>query len=416
MLRLHLLALAAVLSCRAQMNMPGMKMPATNMSGMNMSGMLLMEQASGTSMNPQSWRMPMFMPRAGPWTLMFMGQAFVLDTQQAGPRGADKFYSTNWWMAAATRSVGRGSLMVKAMLSLEPATITNRRYPELFQTGETAYGKPIVDAQHPHNFVMELSVSYERPIGGGASLEIYAAPVGDPALGPVAYPHRASATELPQAPLGHHWQDSTHISYDVVTAAIKRRRLRLEASGFHGAEPGENRWTIGHGPIDSWSTRLSVFPTRNWMAQVSVGRLTHPEVLEPGDVVRSTASIHYSRPMRGESWSTSLIWGRNHDTFTHRDLHSYLAESVLPVPGRNFLTGRWELVDKDEIVPSGQVFRVSEYIAGFTHDLPNAIRGLETGIGANATAYGIPDSLRPLYGSHPWGVDVYLRIRLKPAH
>jgi len=409
--RLVLPALATAALGRGQMPMP---MPTQ----INMAGMLLMQQASGTSMNPQSWRMPMFMPRAGSWDLMFMGQAFILDTRQAGPRGGDKFYSTNWFMAAATHRAGRGSLMVQLMLSLEPATITNRRYPELFQTGETAYGRPIVDGQHPHNFVMGLSVSYQRPIGGATFLELYAAPVGDPALGPVSFPHRASAAELAQAPLGHHWQDSTHISYDVVTAAVKRRRLRLEASGFHGAEPGENRWTISYGPMDSWSTRLSVFPASNWMAQVSVGRIAHPEALEPGDVLRSTASLHYSRPLahaKNASWSSSLIWGRNHSTFTHRDLNSYLAETVLPVRSRNFLTARWELVDKDELLPTGQVFRIGAYTVGWTHDLPPVIPGLETGIGANATAYTLPADLQPYYGARPWAVNVYLRLRLNPA-
>ena len=405
--RVFLPALALAVPCFAQMNM----------GQMNMSGMQLMQQASGTSMNPQSWRMPMFMPRLGGWSLMFMGQAFLLDTQQSGPRGGDKFYSTSWFMAAAVHNVGRGSVMLQLMTSLEPATVTGRRYPEFFQTGETAFGRPIVDGQHPHNLIMGLGLTYERPVGGGAFLELYAAPVGDPALGPVAFPHRASASELPQAPLGHHWQDSTHIAYDVVTAAVKRRWLRLEASGFHGGEPGENRWTIGYGAIDSWSTRLSVMPSRNWMAQVSVGHLTHPEALEPGDVTRSTASLHYSRPMaHGEGWSSSVIWGRNHSDFTHRNLNSYLAETVLPIPGRNFLTGRWELVDKDELLPTGQVFRIGEYTVGLTHDLPPVVRGLETGIGANLTAYSLPSSLDPYYGAHPLGVNVYLRLRLKPAH
>ncbi len=400
----HIALLACLLAwpCRAQMQM-------------DMAGMMLMQQASGTSMNPQSYRMPMFMPRVGGWSLMFMGQAFVVDTQQSGPRGGDKFYSTNWLMTGATHRVGRGSLMFQVMLSLEPATVTERRYPELFQTGETAFGKPIVDGQHPHNFIMGASLSYERPIGWATFLELYAAPIGDPALGPVAFPHRASASELPQAPLGHHWQDSTHISYEVLTAALKRRWARLEASGFHGAEPNENRWAFGYGAIDSWSTRFSVFPTGNWMAQVSVGRLSHPEALEPGDVVRATASVHYSRPMGRQSWSSSLIWGRNHNTATHRDLNSYLAESVLPVAGGNFVTGRWELVDKDELLPTGQVFRIGAYTLGMTHDLPAVIPAVETGIGANVTGYSLPESLQPIYGGHPWAVNVFLRLRLRPA-
>ena len=218
------------------------------------------------------------------------------------------------------------------MNSLEPATITSRRYPLLFQTGETAFGIPIVDGQHPHDFFMGLSVEYARPLGDGTTLSAYYAPVGDPALGPVAYPHRASAMELPQAPLGHHWQDSTHISNQVVTVGIQHRRVRLEASGFHGMEPNENRWNIDYGGIDSWAARLSFYPTANWAAQVSLGRLAHPERQEPGDVLRSTASLEYVKPMGGRtSWATSLIWGRNHNTFTHRDTNSYLLETELPI-------------------------------------------------------------------------------------
>ena len=381
---------------------------------MNPAGMYLMRQASGTSMNPLSAPMPMFMPSLGSWDLMLMGQAFIVDTQQTGPRGADKFFSTNWFMAVAEHRVGRGSFMVQLMLSLEPATITDRRYPELFQTGETAYGRPIIDAQHPHNFIMGLGFLYARPVADNTMLELYFAPTGDPALGPVAFPHRASASELPEAPLGHHWQDSTHISDDVVTVAVKRDWFRLEASGFHGAEPGENRWTIQQGAIDSWSTRVSFFPSKDWMAQVSAGRIAHPEALEPGDVVRATASVSYSRPLGNEqAWSSSLIWGRNHDTFTHRDLNSFLAESVLPIRGTNFLTGRFEVVDKDELLPTGLPYRIEAYTGGFTHDIAHVF-GLETGIGANLTAYTIPVALKPYYGDHPFAVNVYLRLRLKP--
>src|SRR5579863_9541797 len=204
----------------------------------------LMNAASGTSRNPESASMPMLMRADGGWLLSLMGQAFVVDTQQSGPRGGDKFYSTNWIMGSAGHALAGGSLLLETMLSLEPATITNRRYPELFQTGETAYGKALVDAQHPHNFIMSLGVHYAHSLDSQTTLEFYVAPVGDPALGPVAFPHRTSAEEIPQAPLSHHWQDSTHISADVATVAVKHSWFRLEASGFHGAEPGENRWTL----------------------------------------------------------------------------------------------------------------------------------------------------------------------------
>ena len=170
-----------------------MKMAGMNHGDrMNQAGMYLMNLSSGTSLNPQSWPMPMLMPRIGSWNLMLMGQAFLVDTQQSGPRGGDKFYSSNWGMAAAQHSLGSGSVMVQSMLSLDPATVTNRSYPLLFQTGETAYGKPLTDAQHPHDFFMGLGVNYARPLGESTMLHLYYAPVGDPALGPVAFPHRAS--------------------------------------------------------------------------------------------------------------------------------------------------------------------------------------------------------------------------------
>ena len=165
----------------------------------------------------------------------FMTQGFrTIPSNRA--RGGDKLYSANWFMSAFEHRVGRkGAFQAEVMLSLEPATVTNRSYPLLFQTGETAYGKPLVDAQHPHNFVMALGLHYARELSENTMLHLYFAPVGDPALGPVAFPHRASAAELPQAPISHHWQDSTHIAAEVVTAGIDYRKIRLEASGFHGA-------------------------------------------------------------------------------------------------------------------------------------------------------------------------------------
>lgn len=388
-------------------------------------GMFLMGLASGTSANPASWQMPMIMRRYGDWTTAFMGTAFVSGIQQSGPRGGDKLYSTNYFMASAEHSAGaKAAFQAELMLSLEPATITGRRYPLLFQTGETAYGLPIVDAQHPHNFIMALGVHYVRQLGEDTTLDLYAAPVGDPALGPVAYPHRASAAELPEAPISHHWQDSTHISDDVVTVGVSHKKIKLEASGFHGAEPGENRWIVQAGPIDSWAARLWFFPSQNWAAQFSAGRLAHPEALEPGDQVRTTASLQYTRPLAGASWSTSLIWGRNHSTATFRNLNSYLIESALPVHRKNWITGRWELVDKDELfsnqpdlagqidVLDGSTFRIGAYTIGYTRDV-ELFRHIETGVGANFTAYSLPDAIKPYYGTRPVGGNVFLRFRLQ---
>jgi hypothetical protein len=417
---------------RVAILLPCLLMPGYAQMNMNMqmseAGMYLMGMASGTSMNPRAWEMPMLMRRHGNWNLMFMGQAFLVDTQQSGPRGGDKVYSPNVFMISAEHALGGGSLMLESMFSLEPATIANRSYPLLFQTGETAYGRPLTDAQHPHNFFMSLGVQYAHPLGEGTMLQLYYAPVGDPALGPVAYPHRASAAEIPQAPISHHWQDSTHIADDVATVAVQHGWIRVEASGFYGTEPGEDRWRIDWGPMNSYSGRLSILPSKRWAMQVSTGRITHPERQSPGDVVRTTASVQYSEPLgAGETWSTSLVWGRNHDTFTQHNLNSYLAETVYPVSRKNFLTGRVEYVDKDELFADtpaleeqldrtvGSTFRIGAYTAGYTRDI-GVFQNIETGIGANATAYTLPSTIKPYYGDHPWGVNVYVRLRLKPNH
>lgn len=403
-----------------------------NMVDMNAASMNLMNLASGTSVNAAAWPMPMVMSHFGSpfgnWNTMFMGTAFLVDTQQSGPRGGDKLYSSSWFMASAEHRVGaRGAFQADLMLSLDPATITGERYPLLFQTGETAYGKAITDGQHPHNFIMGLGFHYTYELAEDTFVSAYFAPVGDPALGPVAFPHRASAVELPQATISHHWQDSTHLSDEVVTMGIEHKNLRLEASGFYGSEPGENRWIVQGGPINSWATRLWFFPTKYWAAQVSVGRIAHPEALEPGDQVRATASVQYIKPMPGGSWTSTFVWGRNHDTATLRNLNSYLAESVLPVSRKNFITGRVELVDKDELFHGqpdieehldllyGSTFRVGAYTVGYTRDVA-WFRYVETGVGANFTSYSLPAAIKPYYGNHPVGGNIFVQFRLGSPH
>lgn len=406
-------------------SMPGMNMQGMKMTDMSPASMYLMNIASGTSVNPASWRMPMIMTHLGSWDAMFMGLGFLSDIQQSGPRGADKLYSTNWLMATAKHSAGaKAAFQAELMLSLEPASITERRYPLLFQTGETAYGVALADAQHPHNFIMSLGFHYVRALGENTTLDLYFAPVGDPALGPVAFPHRASAMELPEAPISHHLQDSTHIADDVVTAGIQYKKIKLEASGFYGSEPGEDRWAIDAGPINSWSGRMWFFPSKNWAAQVSFGRLAHPEALEPGDQTRVTASVEYTRPLAAGDWSSSLIWGRTHSTATFRNLNSYLVESVLPVKRDNFITGRFELVDKDELFANdatleeqidtayGSTFRIGAYTIGYTRDV-NLFQHVATGIGANFSVYSLPSAIKPYYGGRPVGGNVFVRVRLK---
>ena len=268
--------------------------------------------SSGTDIEPISTPSAMLMHVHGSWTFMFHGEAFLNELQQTGPRGSDKFFSTNWFMPMAQRKSGKELLTLRSMLSLEPATVSDRRYPELFQQGETAHGTAIVDGQHPHDFFMELAAMFDYNLTEHAAISFYAAPVGDPAMGPPAYPHRASASEDPVAPLGHHLQDSTHIADDGVTAGLTYRDFRIEASGFHGREPDEYRWDIDSGAMDSWSARATVNPAKNWSFQYSIAGLHSPEALNPAqDIRRMTASLIYNLPIHDGNWASMALRGRN---------------------------------------------------------------------------------------------------------
>lgn len=378
---------------------------------------------SGTSAEPDSVPVAMLMGMKGKWMLMFHTNAFVLDTQQSSRRGGDKLLSTNWFMPMGQRSLGPGQLTLRAMFSLEPATITQRRYPLLFQQGETAYGVPIADGQHPHDFFMELAALYDLQFGEENLLTLYAAPVGDPALGPTAYPHRASASENPVGTLGHHQEDSTHIADDVVTVGFTHRFLRLEMSGFHGREPDEFRWNVDQGRIDSWSSRLTVQPGQNWSGQFSYGRIASPEALFPAeDQARTTASLMYNRPFQhGNSISTAL-WGRTRSLGDSGKENSYLFESTVNFRRENYAWIRLEnagrsneLLVGEHPLPAGfreePLTHVQAYTVGYDREL-RLLLGISSALGAQVTTYGVGEPLKPIYGSHPVGVSVFLRLRV----
>jgi hypothetical protein len=378
---------------------------------------------SGTSAQPDSTPAPMLMTMHGNWMLMLHGNAFLADTQQTSPRGEDKLFSTNWVMPMAQRAWGPGQLTLRTMLSLEPATVTGRQYPLLFQQGETAYGKPIADGQHPHDFVMEFGALYDFHLGERTLLSFYLAPVGDPAIGPTAYPHRESAIESPVGTLGHHQEDSTHISDDVVTVGITHGWLRFEGSGFHGREPNEHRWQVQQGAIDSWSTRLTVQPGKDWSGQYSYGRLHSPEALFPAsDQERMTASVMYNRPAHNSgNWATTLVWGRTRDLPDNHIENSYLLESTLRFRSRNYAFTRVEDVDRTSELLLGEkplpsnfeeepAGRVQAYTFGYDRNLGH-VPHLDTALGAQVTAYTPGSILQPIYGTDPVGIVIFLRIR-----
>ena len=222
---------------------------------------------SGTSWQPASTPSYMIHKRVGDWALMFHGEAKIGVNAQGGPRGVAKFESQNWFMPMATRKVGRGTLELRGMFSAEPLTYSGAGSPQLFQSGEVYQGRPIIDAQHPHDVLMELSAKYTLPVGERGSWFAYFGYPGEPALGPVAFMHRASAAENPAAPLAHHLQDSTHVAFGVFTTGFTYRWLKVEGSVFNGREPDEDRYGFEAGPWDSRSVRVSVAPNSHWVFQ-----------------------------------------------------------------------------------------------------------------------------------------------------
>jgi hypothetical protein len=422
-----------------------MKM-ATPMSAANLIEAQLNRTSSGTSIEPASTPVPMLMSSRGSWTLMLHGTAFVTATQQSGPRGADKLFSTNWIMSMAQRRLGPGQLTLRTMFSLEPATVSGRYYPLLFQQGETAFGKPIIDGQHPHNFFMEVGALYDIHLGERTLLSLYAAPVGDPAIGPTAYPHRLSASENPLAALGHHQQDSTHIAYNVLTAGLTLHTVRVEVSGFHGGEPSEQRWGFqpsanGHA-IDSYSSRITFSPRPNWTAQYSIAHVTRPEALHGDeDQQRQTASIMYNRPIGAHhdttsmpgmdmstsatgNWSTTLIWGRTKSLTDHPSRqNSYLLESLLKFRKRNYAWTRIEnaartselLLQPGSPLPpnfeESPIGHIAAYSFGYDRDY-RITSHLLAAPGAQFTTYTTPTALISTYGRHPFGAGFFVRFRI----
>jgi hypothetical protein len=400
---------------------------------------------SGTGLLPAvgpayGWHLP-----GRSWLWMVHGELKAGYNQQGGPRGVGKAESQNWLMVMGERRAGPGGLMLRGMFTAEPLTTPRPGFPQLLQTGETYRGRPLVDAQHPHDLFMELAASYAVPLGEGASFHLYGGPVAEPALGPVAFMHRPSASENPAVPLGHHHQDSTHITHGVITAGLTSHRFRLEGSLFHGAEPDENRADMDLGKLDSWSARIWFTPTRNWTMQYSHAHLVDPEFLFPGNQVRRTASVSYHRAWMDGFSATTLVWGRNREL--HGSSDALLLESTANFLDVNYVYTRIEVVEKFHLVEDTFIVPDIPPFPGFKFGAPirAALPGLERrnhaaafhtgapdrvlavtfgsvrdvlarpkmrlGLGADVTLYKLPLSLQGLYGTNLASFRVFIRIR-----
>ncbi len=398
----------------------GIRVGSSDKNVMSMGAM-----ASGTASQPSSAPMYMHHWTKNDWLLMLHYNVFVNVNAQGGPRGVTKFESANWFMPMAFRKLGRGTLQLRGMFSAEPFTFPPGGSPLLFQTGETYKGQPIIDRQHPHDLFMELSAQYTHPLGERGTWFTYFGYPGEPALGPVAFMHRASASENSAASLAHHLQDSTHITFGVLTTGFTYRWFKLEGSIFNGREPDENRYDFDAHKWNSRAARLWFMPNRNWALQVSHGFLRSPEGNEPEvDVRRTTASLQYNRKFKRGNWASAFVWGRNHVSGHHDgiiNLNSYVAESTVQFLDKNYLYTRLELVDKDDLLrPSDRallgiaqhhpVFRIGAFTFGGARDVWNTDK-VSLAVGGDVTFYAKPAILDGIYGDKPVSWKVFLRLR-----
>ncbi|HVE13338.1 MAG TPA: hypothetical protein VNI01_08100 [Elusimicrobiota bacterium] len=407
MLGVHILALAAMLT------------PSRAQGPMSMSGAYgpyaMTREATGTSWQPDSTPHEGIHAMNGDWMLMTHGYADLIYDRQGGPRGGAKAFGTGMLMGMAQRPLGPGTLGLRSMVSLDPS-MGAAGYPLLLQTGETADGRrPLIDRQHPHDLFMELAASYSVPVADEGSAFAYFGLPGEPALGPPAFMHRFSAMDNPEAPISHHWLDSTHIAYGVVTAGGTWRGWKVEGSAFKGREPDQNRWNLESPKLDSFSARLSWNPDPDWALQTSYGHLASPEQLEPDvNTGRFTASASKNSRWGAAFSQTTLAYGVNRNR-PGRSTSAVLLESALRLSGRHTVLGRAEWVEKDELFESGprlgETFDVSKLSLGYVYDLLPWGRS-QWGAGVLGSIDVLPRSLRGSYGPLPGSVLLFLRAKL----
>ena len=370
-------------------------------------------EGSGTSWVPEA--SPHFGVHAtyGDWQTMYHALFNVVYDHQGGPRGGDKTFLNGMFMAMAERPVGEGVWGLRAMLSPDPFMGKNG-YPLLFATGETADGKTtLVDRQHPHDLFMELATTFRYDFTKTSSAYLYAGLPGEPALGPSAFMHRTSGMDIPEAPITHHWLDSTHITFGVLTAGLVLNTIKIEGSVFRGREPDQYRFDIEAPKLDSYSARVSWNPTRELSFQASWGHLKSPEQLEPEkNEDRFTVSAIYTQPFgKNNIWSTTLAWGRKMmkpgDT-----LDGLILETAAIFDRTYTIFARAERVQENELLGhSGPVVTVNKLTVGGIYDF-YSVRNTKFGIGSLVSFYGIPGDLRPVYGDPVSGM-VFARFKVE---
>ena len=375
--------------------------------------------ASGTTWTPDAVTLPSLSRMSGNWELMLHGFGFVQYDKQGGTRGRSQFGSLNWAMVMATRELWGGRFQARTMLSLDPLTIPDGSYPLLLQSGEQYKGAAITDGQHPHDAFMEAALMYERQLSKSVGFSAYVAPSGEPALAPVAFMHRPSAMDNPFAPLGHHWQDATHITFGVATVGLFGNKWKLEASTFNAREPDDQRWNFDLRDLKSYSTRLTLNPNAEWSFTGGFGYLVSPEASHPDENAHrfAASAIHGKRLASGGQWSSSLVWGANGHGGGDHLTHAVLAETEAVLNDRHTVLGRVELAQKSGHdlniagVDEDALFNVSAASFGYIREVAKGKRAT-FGIGAVGTVNLVPSALKASYGSRtPLGVMIFVRLR-----
>jgi hypothetical protein len=341
---------------------------------------------------------------AGGWRVMQDGAAFLMFNHQSGQRGGDEVDAPNWWMLMASHKLSLGTVTFSGMLSLDAAAVGGRGYRELFQAGESFEGSEVIDHQHPHDFFMNLAASWRVALPASTSLTISGGPVASPALGPVAFMHRASAFDNPMSPITHHLFDSTHIAFGAATVGLEHGPWTIEGSIFNGREPDDHRWDFDFGRMDSASARLWFKPTAQWAFQISTGHLVSPERLEPGDVQRTTASAAWTRVRGGDIDAMTVGYGQNDASYHVR--HGMFVEAARH-RGLNTGYARVEITQLDPHIVS---VTAGVFTIGGVRDILSG-HGVEAGLGASLTIYAAPALLDPSYGTHPMSFQVFFRVR-----
>jgi hypothetical protein len=372
-------------------------------------------EASGTAWQPDSAIHGGVHGAVGDWALMGHAMLNGVYDWQGGPRGGERGFVSGMLMGSARRDFAGGSvLQLRAMLSPDPL-MGRRGYPLHLAAGESADGvTPLVDRQHPHDLFMELSASYSVRLGETSSLFLYGGLPGEPAFGPPAFMHRMSIMDSPEAPITHHWLDSTHITFGVVTAGLIVGDVKVEASRFHGREPDQKRYDIETGPLDSTAVRLSWNPTRELSLQASWAHLVSPEQLEPDEnQTRWSASAIYTRPLgAGGWWSTTLAWGRR--SSGGEDFDALALESAVSLADWT-LFGRAEYARQNELLfvggHHGPAFDVAKVSLGALRDFRLAGH-VRLGIGGLYALNFVPRQLEALYGGDPRGAMLFVRLKI----